>query len=529
MNTITFIATANIVPNAGYSRAVMDQDLIEFIRNSIRQNNGFKPENALKVRQIPNDIFEIIDGHIRFEAAKQEDLEELPCIVVEMDDDEAYMALINENKCQEMTALDIGLHALGFESRAGGRGNKSDLTLYAEKIRKHPQNVRLYRDGAKVYKQIEPELAYDEKMKLRNKATVLCDFNRLTNRSWLSLSKIVVNGKYANRDLKKGIRLVKKVMEMNNSEEWVDVFLPYEKIVELSMAKATSHHIVSYIFDSLNRLKNYFEENFMSTEIDELHEWLRDNAFEIDSYGHERLKFRKIVQHCNTSMNRADKYSGRWIEGDCLKHINTIDDNTISLLLTDPPYGCTYRSISNTTSRTIANDNPEDATSLLKNSLELLWPKMKENSCVIIFCHDTMLHKFGTIVENVGFKIKNVLTWEKNHHTQGDLIYGFRPSSEKMIYAIKGHPDLYISYADVFHYPNASNEFHQTQKPEALLSDLIQATTVERDLVVDCFAGSGSTVVQAKAMGRNWWGCVLDPVDYQHGYVRLYEEMVEAA
>ena len=49
-------------------------------------------------------------------------------------------------------------------------------------------------------------------MKLRNKATVLCDFNRLTNRSWLSLSKIVVNGKYANRDLKKGIRLVKKVM-----------------------------------------------------------------------------------------------------------------------------------------------------------------------------------------------------------------------------------------------------------------------------------------------------------------------------
>ena len=78
MNTITFIATTNIVPNSGYSRAVMDQDLIEFIRNSIRQNNGFKPENALKVRQVSNDIFEIIDGHIRFEAAKQDNLEELP-------------------------------------------------------------------------------------------------------------------------------------------------------------------------------------------------------------------------------------------------------------------------------------------------------------------------------------------------------------------------------------------------------------------------------------------------------------------
>ena len=35
MNTITFIATANIIPNAGSSRAVMDQDLIEFIRNTV--------------------------------------------------------------------------------------------------------------------------------------------------------------------------------------------------------------------------------------------------------------------------------------------------------------------------------------------------------------------------------------------------------------------------------------------------------------------------------------------------------------
>ena len=74
MNTITFIATANIVPNSGYSRAVMDLELIEFIRNSIRQNNGLKPEYALKVRQIPNNSFEIIDGHIRFEAAKQENI-----------------------------------------------------------------------------------------------------------------------------------------------------------------------------------------------------------------------------------------------------------------------------------------------------------------------------------------------------------------------------------------------------------------------------------------------------------------------
>jgi len=529
MNTITFIATTNIVPNAGYSRSVMDQDLIEFIRNSIRQNNGLKPENALKVRQIPNNIFEIIDGHIRFEAAKQENLEELPCIVVEMDDDEAYMALINENKCQEMTALDIGLHALGFESRVGGRGNKSDLTLYAEKIRKHPQNVRLYRDGAKVYKHIETELFYDEKMKLRSKATVLCDFKNLNDRSWLGLSKIVVNRKYGTPDLKKGIRLVKKVMEMENSEEWIDAFLPYEKIIALSMAKATSFHLIDPVFKELNRLKQFYENNPEAGNVNELHDWLSEHGVETDQYGRERLKFRDIVKHCKSIMNGNNKEMASWIEGDCLEHIHEIPDNSVALLLTDPPYGCTYRSISDRTNRTIANDNPEDSTRILKESLEQIYPKMKDDSYIVVFSGDKMLADFINIIKGAGFTYQGVAVWKKSHHTQGSLISGLRPITEKIIYATKGKPVLYDGICDHFEYPNTKNQFHQTEKPAGLLRELIGAMTVPGDSVVDCFAGSGSTVVQAKAMGRNWWGCVLDPDDYQNGYMRLNEDMAEAA
>ena len=529
MNTITFIATANIVPNSGYSRAVMDLELIEFIRNSIRQNNGLKPEHALKVRQIPNNSFEIIDGHIRFEAAKQENIEELPCLVVEMDDDEAYMALVNENKCQEMTALDIGIHALGFEARAGGRGNKSDLTLYAEKIHKHPQNVRVYRDGAKVYKRIEADLTYEDKMKLRSKATVLCDFKNLNDRSWLGLSKIVVNGKYGTPDLKKGIRLVKKVMAMDNGDEWIDAFLPYEKIIKLSMLKHTSFHIIAPVFNELNRLKQFYENNPEVGNIDELHEWLAEHGIETDQHGVERLKFRNIVKHCNSIMNVNNKEMASWVEGDCLEHIHEIPDGSVALLLTDPPYGCTYRSISDRTNRTIANDNPEDATRILKESLEQLYPKMKDDSYIVVFSGDKMLADFINVIKTAGYHYEGVAIWKKSQHTQGSLICGLRPITEKIIYATKGKPVLYNAINEHFEYPNAKNEFHQTEKPAGLLRELIGAMTVPGDSVVDCFAGSGSTVVQAKAMGRNWWGCVLDSDDYQNGYMRLNEELPEAA
>lgn len=50
---------------------------------------------------------------------------------------------------------------------------------------------------------------------------------------------------------------------------------------------------------------------------------------------------------------------------------------------------------------------------------------------------------------------------------------------------------------------------YPTQKPEALLERIIGASSNEGDLVLDCFVGSGTTVVVAERLGRNWIGCDL--------------------
>ncbi|MFR7477035.1 DNA methyltransferase, partial [Frisingicoccus sp.] len=51
--------------------------------------------------------------------------------------------------------------------------------------------------------------------------------------------------------------------------------------------------------------------------------------------------------------------------------------------------------------------------------------------------------------------------------------------------------------------------FHPTQKPLALISDLIEKHSVKDDLVLDCFSGSGTTAVAAAKTGRRFVGCEM--------------------
>lgn len=63
---------------------------------------------------------------------------------------------------------------------------------------------------------------------------------------------------------------------------------------------------------------------------------------------------------------------------------------------------------------------------------------------------------------------------------------------------------------------------HPTQKPEELLRKLILASSDPNDLIVDPFSGSGTTLVVAEQLGRNWLGC-----DFSHEYNQWAIERLE--
>ena len=71
--------------------------------------------------------------------------------------------------------------------------------------------------------------------------------------------------------------------------------------------------------------------------------------------------------------------------------------------------------------------------------------------------------------------------------------------------------------------PNSSNDRgqHPTQKPLALMKALIELTTQENQVVLDPFAGSGTTLVAAKELNRNYIGFEIDKTYYTNALNRL--------
>ena len=124
---------------------------------------------------------------------------------------------------------------------------------------------------------------------------------------------------------------------------------------------------------------------------------------------------------------------------DCLKVLPTIPDNSIDLVLTDPPYGMNYQSGRRKIKHNkITNDNSID---WLYFSLKEFNRVLKENSHCYIFCSIHYLTKFIDYAKE-SFKLKDILIWEKNNHGSGDLTGGYAPKYEFILFLTKGRKEL---------------------------------------------------------------------------------------
>jgi len=191
--------------------------------------------------------------------------------------------------------------------------------------------------------------------------------------------------------------------------------------------------------------------------------------------------------------------------------------SNIKCVLTDPPYGQAFISNRRTVTAKdtgIANDESiEKALEVTKKVYTNLFEKMADDSCLFSFIGWKQEPAFRTMIEEVGFTIKNSIIWVKNNHGSGDLTGSFSPKHERIIFAVKGSPKLNFRPDDVLNGSEIVTE-HPTSKPIDLLKVLIEATTNEGDIVVDPFTGQGSTLIAASSLKRNYWGCELDEFNY---------------
>lgn len=196
--------------------------------------------------------------------------------------------------------------------------------------------------------------------------------------------------------------------------------------------------------------------------------------------------------------------------GDSRAVLEEVELDPVDLLLSDPPYGMGYRS---TLGVTIAGDRRREALPLVERVLELTVPQLVEDAHAYLFCHWASWPGFYELARH-HFDLKTALVWWKRRGGMGDTKCSYAPDYEVILHGIRGRRPLAGgrdgAVLDTFDPPGPAGRHHPTEKPLELLRYLITKSARPDGLVLDPFAGSGSTLVAAAEVGRRAVGIELD-------------------
>ena len=209
--------------------------------------------------------------------------------------------------------------------------------------------------------------------------------------------------------------------------------------------------------------------------------------------------------------------------GNALDVLRMLPDNSIDLILSDPPYGINYLSRSHSLPLTKIEGDDDDAYKLLDETLAIAYDKLKPDRHVYIFTNWQAFSGMAPIVKKY-FKLKGALAWIKNNRTRGDLKGNYGYQYEMVLYAHKGRRWLLGKRdSDVLQFDKVPTQAmqHPTEKPVALLKYLIEKSTLPGEVVLDPFMGSGSAGEAALASGRRFLGIEMEPTWFEVAKKRL--------
>jgi site-specific DNA-methyltransferase (adenine-specific) len=216
----------------------------------------------------------------------------------------------------------------------------------------------------------------------------------------------------------------------------------------------------------------------------------------------------------------------KFICGDAIEGIKTLKDNSVTLLLTDPPYGKEYQSNRRWKTKPpdrIIGDTEVETIKMVGDLLDVMKSKLKADAHLLIFCNWKREPDIRQMIEDAGYKIRSVIVWVREENSTEDVESAFTPCYELILHATQGTPTVSPRKPDVFIIPQVplNRRMHPTQKPIELLTELIEACTDKGDLVVDPFAGVASTLVAASRLGRDFIGWEIEKQYHADGMGRL--------
>lgn len=218
---------------------------------------------------------------------------------------------------------------------------------------------------------------------------------------------------------------------------------------------------------------------------------------------------------------------------DCLAGLKEIPDESVDLILTDPPYGIDFQSNS-------IKDKERRKPKIANDKTPFIWwlydaaRVLKDTGALVCFARWDVQEVFRECIEIAGLKVQNVCIWSKGGGGMGNLKASFAPDHEVFIFATK--PDFQFPAkrpASVVTVPKvpSSKLTHPNEKPVELISQLIDylsPPTVPGAIVLDPFMGSGTTAVACVRTGRQFIGFELDENYHRLALERIAAEEADA-
>lgn len=199
---------------------------------------------------------------------------------------------------------------------------------------------------------------------------------------------------------------------------------------------------------------------------------------------------------------------------DCLNILRGMRTSTVDTVLADPPYGISLRTRSG---KRILNDE-RPFIWWIYDAFRVL----KDGGTVLCFCRWDVARHFHWALQTAGFVVRSQVIWDRDIHGMGDTRSTFAPRYDTIWFATKGRFTFQTKRpVSVIRVRRLIHPTHPTEKPVALLTELLKAVAPPNGLVLDPFMGSGSTGEACQALGLRFIGIEKDDSFYRQAIKRL--------
>ncbi|MGM0429775.1 MAG: DNA-methyltransferase [Pseudomonadota bacterium] len=197
-------------------------------------------------------------------------------------------------------------------------------------------------------------------------------------------------------------------------------------------------------------------------------------------------------------------------EHDALEVLKSLEDNSIDLVITDPPYESLekHRKVGTTTRLKNSKSSSNNWFEIFPNErlqelMEELYRVLCKNSHCYIFCDQETMFFLKPLGEKAGFKFWKPIVWDKVKIGMG---YHYRARYEMILFFEKGKRKLSnLGVPDVLAYPRVHRGY-PTEKPVELATVLVNQSSLVGETVLDPFCGSGAFGVAAVKNKRRFIG-----------------------